>query len=200
MSLLVETIKVQDGIPVNLEFHNERFIRSVRELYGRIIVIDLKEIIKIPSYACEGTFRCRVEYAPDIRKIEFLPYRKKMVRSLKIIENDRIEYSHKYVDRSQISELLAACGAEDDFLLIKNGLITDTSYANIVFKNEKNEWFTPSSYLLPGTKRAGLLRKGIIKETKITADDIRKYTEARLINALIDIDDSQGIPVSQIHF
>ena len=88
----------------------------------------------------------------------------------------------------------------DDFLLIKNGLVTDTSYANIVFKNSNGDWYTPASYLLPGTKRASLIKKRIIREIKMTVHDIKKYSEARLINAMIDINDTQGIHVSRIKF
>lgn len=200
MSLLVETIKIDNGILLNLEYHNERLNRSVKELFGKVLVMDLKEKIEVPSFACKGIFKCRVEYDYDIRKIEFLPYRIKTVHSLKIIERNNIEYHHKYVDRSQINELLAMCGINDDFLLIKNGMVTDTSCANIVFKKERDEWYTPASYLLPGTKRASLLRRGIIRETKMTVSDIKNYSEVRLINALIDIDDTQGIPVSRINF
>ena len=200
MSLLVETIKINNGVPLNLEYHNERLTRSVKELFGKVLFMDLREKIEVPSFARNGIFRCRVEYDYDIRKIEFLPYRIKPVYSLKIIERDDIEYRHKYVDRTQINEMLAMCGINDDFLLIRNEMVTDTSYANIVFRNERDEWYTPASYLLPGTKRASLLRSGIIRETEITVSDIKNYSEARLINALIDINDTQGIPVNRINY
>ena len=199
MSLLVETIKINNGVPLNLEYHNERLTRSVKELFGKVLAVDLKRIIEVPSFARNGIFRCRVEFDYDIRKIEFLPYRIKTVCSLKIIERDDIEYRYKYVDRTRINEMLAMCGNNDDFLLIKYGMVTDTSCANIVFKNEKDEWYTPATYILPGTKRASLLRRGIIRETKMTVSDIKNYSEVRLINALIDIDDTQGIPVNQIN-
>ena len=75
---------------------------------------------------------------------------------------------------------------------MKNGLITDTSYANIVFWDGQN-WLTPSTPLLAGTKRARLLHESKIKEAEIRVDDLIKYEKARIINALNDLDDSQDI-------
>jgi 4-amino-4-deoxychorismate lyase len=200
MSLLVETIKIADGIPLNLEYHNERLKRTVKDLFGKTIDIDLEKYICVPSFAMKGIFRCRIEYDFDIRKTEYLPYYIKEINSLKIIEGDDIEYRYKYVDRSRINALAALCGANEDFLLIKNNLVTDTSCANIIFKNSDGEWYTPDSYLLQGTKRASILKNGIIKETRITVSDIKIYSEAKLINAMIDINDTIGIPVSRIRF
>jgi branched-subunit amino acid aminotransferase/4-amino-4-deoxychorismate lyase len=52
--------------------------------------------------------------------------------------------------------------------------------------------------LLPGTQRASLLQKGIINETRITYRDINKYIEVKLINAMIGLHDTEGIPVGDI--
>jgi len=77
-------------------------------------------------------------------------------------------------------------------------MVTDSSYANVVFRDLNGNWVTPSTYLLPGTKRASLLEMGLINETIITYRDINKYTEVKLINAMIGIDDTEGIPVGNI--
>jgi len=59
---------------------------------------------------------------------------------------------------------------------------------------------TPDSCLLKGTRRSLLLDKGLIREERVTVSDIKKFTEARLINAMIDIDDSESIPVNNIKY
>ena len=86
----------------------------------------------------------------------------------------------------------------DDILIINKGMVTDSSYANVVFRDLDGNWVTPSTYLLSGTKRASLLQKGLIKETIITYRDLNKYTEVKLINAMIGIDDTEEILVSNI--
>ena len=67
-------------------------------------------------------------------------------------------------------------------------------------KDDNNNWFTPVSFLLPGTKRKYLLDKGLIHEAEITPASLRKYSELRLINSMLDINDSHGIPVKTICF
>ena len=88
----------------------------------------------------------------------------------------------------------------DDILIVKNGRITDTSYANIVVRGSDNTWYTPSTYLLNGTRRQSLLDRGIIKEREITPASLRKFRELHLINSMINIADTAGIPVRSICF
>ena len=76
----------------------------------------------------------------------------------------------------------------DDIIFIKNGFVTDSLSANLVFENE-NGLFTPKTYLLAGTKRALLLEKGIIQEIDISKNDIAFYQKIRFINAMMDLED-----------
>ncbi|MCX6320216.1 MAG: aminotransferase class IV [Bacteroidia bacterium] len=198
MSLLVETIKVENGSLLNISFHNERMIRSLYGVFGLRNEPDLEKIINVPEFACKGIYKCRVEYDHEIRKVEFLPYKIKVIRSLKLVEDNTIEYAYKFTDRKRIEELTATRGEGDDILIIKNGMVTDTSSANVVFRDFNGNWVTPSTYLLPGTRRASLLQKGMINETSITYRDLNKYTEVKLINAMTGLDDTEGIPVGNI--
>lgn len=198
MSLLVETIKVENGMLQNICFHNERMIRSLYEVFGLRSETDLNAIIKVPAYACKEVFKCRVEYDDKTIKTEFLPYIIKRVRSLKLVIDNNISYSYKYVERNNIQMLTELRGDCDDILIIKEGMVTDSSYANVVFRDSIGNWVTPSTFLLPGTRRASLLQSGRINETIITSGDIKKYTEVRLINAMLGIEDTEGIPVTNI--
>jgi 4-amino-4-deoxychorismate lyase len=199
MSLLVESIRSENGKLLNISFHNERMISSLSAIFGLKKDFDLEKLITIPESAKYGVFKCRVEYDREVTKVEFTPYIIKVIRTLKIVEDNTIEYSHKFVDRKEIAELYSMRGNADDILIIKKGMVTDTSYSNVVFRDQKGNWVTPSTYLLPGTKRASLLNSGILKETSITYRDISKYTEMKLINAMIGIEDSEGIPVGNIY-
>lgn len=198
MSLLVETIRSENGKLLNISFHNERMSRSLYELFGLRTKTDLNNIITVPPFALKGKFKCRVVYDDKSKEIGFVPYNIRPVSSLKMLTDNIINYSYKFTDRSAINRLTELKGNCDDILIIKNGMVTDSSYANVVFRNLNGSWVTPSTYLLSGTMRAALLMQGLITEAIISYSDIEKYSEVRLINAMIGIEDSEGIPVKNL--
>jgi len=198
MSLLVESIRVENGELMNIGFHNIRMNRSLSDLFGVGLNKKLENEIIIPDYAMSGVYKCRVVYENIIRQIEFIPYKMRIINSLKLVEDNAIEYSHKYVNREWIEKLASERGGCDEILIVKNGMITDSSYSNVIFRTHEGKWKTPSTYLLAGTRRAALLQSGLISETSISYKDIGNYTEIKLINAMIGIEDTQGIPVSSI--
>jgi 4-amino-4-deoxychorismate lyase len=194
---LIETIKVENGILLNLPLHQERMDRSRRGLLGVTDSISLKSIIEVPGYARTGVFKCRVIYGKSVGKVEFIAYQPKRVETLKLVVDNDIDYQYKYSDRKGIEKLLAKKGTCDDILIVKNGLITDTSYSNIVFKNGKN-WLTPDKPLLMGTKREYLLATGKIKAKEIKIDDLSNYSKFMLMNAMLDFDEGNGISIENI--
>ncbi len=198
MSLLVETIRIENGKIGNISFHNERMIRTLYYIYGIKREPVLEKIIEVPPSACSGIFKCRVLYDDKTTSVEFLPYTLRPVRSLKIVFSDDICYPYKYSNRGRINRLFEQRGECDDILIVKFGKVTDSSYSNLIFRDSGGEWVTPSSFLLPGTRRANLLNSGIIKESSISFSDIKKYTEVKLINAMMDINETEGIPISNI--
>jgi 4-amino-4-deoxychorismate lyase len=198
MSLLVETIKIENGNILNIRFHNERMIRSLYAIYGLRSFPELEKHIIVPEFARSGIFKCRVIYDNRSTHFEFLPYSINQVRSLKLIVDDYICYPYKYIARDKINQLMELKEDCDDILIIKNGMVTDSSYANVVFRDSNNNWVTPSTFLLSGTRRASLLEKRLISETAITSEDIKTYTEIKLINAMLDLDDTEGITIENI--
>ena len=198
MSRLVETIKSENGILQNTIFHNERMIRSLYEVYGIKKDSNLESIINVPHFALNGIYKCRVVYDDKNIEIDFRQYNIRLVRSLKIIEDNEINYPYKFTDRENINRLFELREQCDDILIIKGGMITDCSYANVILKDPNGKWVTPTSCLLRGTRRASLLHRKEISEAAIAYNDLHKYLEIKLINAMIDIDDTMGIPISQI--
>ncbi len=200
MSLLIETIKVKDGRIYNCNNHNERFNRTRKKLFGIGSPIDLSNKIVIPVNASKGLFKCRITYDSQIRDIEFIPYSFRSIVTIRIVEAGKLDYSFKFINREGLDKLFSQRFGCDDILIVKNGKITDTYYANVVLKGENNIWYTPSSFLLPGTKRAYLLDKGCIVETEVTPTSLHHFKELRLINSMIDISDTMGISISNISF
>lgn len=193
---LLETIKIQDGVLQNIIYHNQRFNRSRREFWPNTTPIDLYEHITIPINYKLGTVKCRVLYRENIEEIQFVHYHKKAINRIKIANTD-IDYSFKWEDRSAINELLAANPHYDDVLMVKNGFITDTSYANIILKKD-NEFYTPKIPLLKGTKRQHLIDEDILIEKNIKPSDLKKYSAFALINSLNDLDLTKFIPIKNI--
>jgi 4-amino-4-deoxychorismate lyase len=196
MCPLFETIKVENRILHNLEFHNERLNRSRKHLFGCTDIIDLNELISIPEDLSNDVFKCRVVYSEEIEEIKFANYAKRQIRTLKMVECDNIVYTYKYVDRKIFSELMDSVDA-DDILIIKNGKITDTSFSNIVFFNG-TKWVTPAQPLLRGTKREELLRNDIISQENICPRDLSRFEKATLINAMVDFGECPMIEISNI--
>jgi 4-amino-4-deoxychorismate lyase len=194
---LLETIKVENGDLKNLSFHQERMDRSRFGFLGLMDSIDLKSTINVPEFAQQGIYKCRVVYGKTIGKVEFIPYHYRMIKTLKVVEDDEIDYSFKYSDRSPLEKLLLQKGNCDDIVIIKKGLVTDTSYANIVFF-DGTKWVTPEQPLLKGTKREFLLKSGKIKSKEIKPEDIYKFSKFGLINAMLEPDLHHSLPITNI--
>ncbi len=193
-----ETIKIIDGFPVNLEYHQKRMNYTFNSKFGANIPPVLKDIINVPEQYKSGLVKCKVEYNSHQYHAIFSNYVPKTVDSLKIVYDDSIIYDFKYVDRSELQRLLIKKGDCDEILIVKQRRITDTSYSNIAFF-DGDRWYTPDSPLLPGTARTRLLETGLISATHINMQNIRDFKSFILINSMLDIDFSNMKPVSSIH-
>ncbi len=196
MSLLFETIRVEGGKFCHLEEHQLRMDRSRRTLFSSTDTILLFQHLTIPAGLGVEIFKCRVTYGKRIENVEFLPYQRREIRSLSLVECDSIEYGHKFLDRTAFEELLKKATG-DEILIVKNGLITDTSFSNIAFLDGK-KWLTPSSPLLAGTARARLLKSGLIAAEEIRRSDLKRFKKAALLNAMIGFDESHAIDMRNI--
>lgn len=196
MSLLLESIKIQNRIPQNLEGHNSRLNRSRMQLFGASDKIDLRNILKIPDNLTEGVYKCRVIYAQAIQEIEFVPYSPRIVNTLRLVNGDTVAYEHKYLDKTPINRLKDG-SMSDDILIVKDECITDASFANVVFFDGVS-WVTPVQPLLKGTKRQLLLDAGKIREEEIKVSDLQYLKSIILINAMLDFDINKSMPIENI--
>jgi 4-amino-4-deoxychorismate lyase len=196
MSLLLESIKLKDGEYHNLFYHEQRMNRSLRLLCGEQDHFDLEKFLLNIDYPKQGLHKCRVVYDDYKREVEFLPYTFKEIKTLRIIEHDRISYEFKYADRKTLNRLFDLRKDCDDILIVKRGIVTDSSYSNIVFKKGQH-WYTPWSPLLKGTMRAYLLQRNIIREEEIRVEDLADFQHFKLINAMMGFD-APEIEVSNI--
>jgi 4-amino-4-deoxychorismate lyase len=196
---LIETIKCDNGILFNKEFHKARFEKAQKEYFNIQPKINLFELIEIPDFAKSGLFRCRVTYTWTIEKIEFFPHQFREIKSLKLVEDNFIDYGYKFANREKLTTLFDKKGSCDDILIVKNSSITDSFTANPVFFDGK-KWWTPDTPLLPGTMRARLLNEKRIFECRITPENLNKYEKAGLINAMQDLENMPVILSQNIRF
>ena len=206
-----ETIRVQDGIPQHLHYHDLRLNRTRKALFGieqEIALVDY--LTGLPS---KGLYRAKVIYDAERISVHYYRYRPKSITTLYLVEAD-IDYSYKYLDRTPIAptSLLDAVGLREyaargcDFsrisatevaapkmlnsiampspLFTQNGLLTDTAIANIALR-EDGIWYTPATPLLPGTTRARLLDSGRLQLRDIHRDTLGRYDGFALMNAMI---------------
>ncbi|MEA1879887.1 MAG: aminotransferase class IV family protein [Campylobacterota bacterium] len=179
-SLLFETIKIDGGKIFNLQYHQSRMDESRKKLFLAQDTIALKQHIHPPS---KGLYRCRIVYGDTLHSIEYIPYKIKKVKTLKVVSSP-IQYKHKYVNREMLNDLVSQSTNTDDIIIEKNGYLCDTSIANIAFFDGK-VWVTPEKPLLKGTMRAKLIDEGFLKTKNIKSDDIGDYTQVALMNAMI---------------
>jgi 4-amino-4-deoxychorismate lyase len=186
MYRLIETIKIIDGIPQNLEWHKLRMSESSELLNNKKLFLEMNDF-DTPEIYKNGIVKCRIYYTNQIDKIEYENYKIKPVNNFKIIFNDEINYSHKFADRRQLKILFDMRDDCDDIIIIKKGFVTDSYFANLCF--EKNgELFTPLYPLLNGTKRQKLLSEKKIIPINIKPANIDIYQKIHLINAMLDLE------------
>jgi len=199
MCQLLETIKVKQNTLQHLKFHTNRVNYSRSFLFQSVDNWDLSQLIDVPELDPDGIYRCRFLYSRVVEKIEFLPYIPRIIQKLFLVRNETLDYSFKYANRDAIDRLKSTYAPEQDsdILIVKDGFVTDTSFSNIVFFDGR-QWFTPATPLLKGTKRAWYLKNRTISERLITPVDLHNYQKARLLNAMLDLEDGEDIRIENI--
>jgi 4-amino-4-deoxychorismate lyase len=197
MLRFIDTIKLADGHYELIGGHNKRINDTINHFFGFNPAIDLNYSLPEPGKYKPGIYKCRLTYSDRIENIEITPYIKRTIKGLKIIdlgskvflsEHKTFNYEFKYQDRTLINSFLTGINALSDVLFIKNGLLTDTSFSNIIlFDGEK--WITPDTYLLNGVKRRHLLENGEIIEKKVSTYDLSSFQKISLINAMLEPED-----------
>ena len=205
MILYVETIRIHRVRINNLALHQSRMASTIRELHGPHAAVPsllqaIRENIAVPD---AGLYTCRVTYDTSIRGIDLEPYTPRTIASLRLVDAPpSLDYHLKSADRSALAALAALKGWCDDVIIVRRGLVTDTSYTNLVFRSPRG-LLTPTEPLLAGTMRRHLLESGIITAHPLTPADILPgnalgITHAILINAMLPPDTAPEIPVASI--
>ncbi len=183
MCQFLETIQLCDGQFMRLSLHQSRLERAIADFYPTAIVPSLSAKLAATRFPTVGLYKCRVIYDSEIQLIEFHPYIHPIIRSLRIVETDIPALPYKMANRQDYQTVSALKGVCDDVLLVKNGLLTDTSYCNIALFDGEN-WFTPRTPLIQGVNRAQLLEEDKLIENDIKLEELMNFQKIALFNAL----------------
>lgn len=197
MSQFIESIRIKNRKASNLEWHKRRVQNCFENFFHGSKVLDLEEIIENNPIEENGVFKFRIIYDNVSHQISVSPYIKKEINSLMCIHNDNINYSFKHNDRSELKSMFDKRGNADDILIIKNGLVTDSHYANVAFL-KKDHWHTPKEPLLKGTQRAKLVAEKRIKLLEIKSNEINNFEKVALFNAMIPFEERIEISTEAI--
>ena len=186
---LLESLCFKNGQYQLLPEHQARVNRAFAHLFPETSPLLLKDILPLDLPNTQ-TIKVRLIYGKEGFQVDYHPYEVRKVRALRLVEGAAISYKHKYTDRSHIAQLFERREAADDIIICKNGLITDSSYANLAFL-QNGQWYTPNSPLLHGVKRQHLLKQKVITEQEISMDMLSEFEAVSLINAMLDLGEVQ---------
>lgn len=184
----LETLALRDGDILLQDYHQMRLSRTLKA-FGSEVRINLSEVFDLYDLPRVGYYKLRMVYdLQRILEVTWELYEPKCWDSFELIEVLELSYDFKSTDRKVFTELkqLTTC---QEVIITKAGMLTDTTYSNLVFERQGN-WFTPSTCLLAGVQRQYLLDKGQIKEASITRSNLTSFQNFKMINAMMPFDSS----------
>lgn len=186
MCRFIETIRIEDGEICNLTYHQQRLEATVRRFWPGAEPLRLDETL-LGVQPAQGVSKVRVVYGEKgLCEIDCAPYTPRKVERLRMVEADDADYAYKSADRRQLTAIAAQRGDCDEVIIVRHGLLTDTSYSNIALF-DGHVWATPRHPLLPGTMRRSLLEAGLLEPRDIRPADLVHYQKLCLINAMLPL-------------
>ena len=185
MSRFIESIKLLDGQFYRLPFHQARVNGIFECFFPNTQPFDLELLLKNEKFPYKGIYKCRIVFDSNIQLIEFVPYTRREIKSLKLVETQIEPTAYKSEQREKINEAYNQRANCDDIIMLNYGYLSDASYANIALWDGEN-WYTPTRPIIYGTQRAALLQSGIIIEKNILKENLLDYKRIRLFNAMVE--------------
>lgn len=200
MCRFIESIRYENGIMPLIALHQQRFEKTQVEVFGKIIHEPLNDIIYrragLHQNLNRGKYKCRIVYDAQNASIEFIAYHPSKIDWLKIVTGDQIDYHFKYADRACFKRLKSALPDGTEILIIKNNLVTDTSFTNMALF-DGTKWFTPALPLLEGVQRDFLINEKIIFPEEIRLNDLHYFKKIKLFNAMINWEEAPVLDVPE---
>ena len=179
----LESIGVYEGQAPLLPYHQARVDRTFAAFYPGQNSLDLLELWQKINFPPEKV-KWRIAYNAHEHNAEILSFPERKIEHLQIVKDDTIEYAYKFTERDRLDVLYREkAEPSDEILIVRNGLLTDAYYYNVVVKTESG-LLTPRTPLLAGVMRAYCLEKEQVQLADIRMNDLRNSEGVYLINAL----------------
>lgn len=190
MSYYLETFLVAHRRLVRESEHRLRLARTLRcapdsPAVSRLLALAAHEAHQAPDVP---RLRGRLVYnLHGEADFSLLPYTPRRIETLRLVHDDHIDYTLKRTDRSALDACFARRRGADDVIIVRRGLLTDTTVANLaLFDPHTARWYTPAVPLLAGTHRSALLSAGVLTPLPdLTPESLVRFTRLRLFNALL---------------
>lgn len=196
MITFTEVVKLVNGQPLYWEQHRQRMRDTIRHFFQQDVeLLPLEHYL--PAIVPSGLCKCRLIYNQRVEDVELLPYTLKQRKRVAVAVCDEVDYRYKYLDRTHFDQLLKQTQC-DDVLIVKDGLLTDSCFANIVLARGET-LVTPRLPLLRGTCRERYLQQGLLVECDIKPNDLPHFDTLYFINAMMELYECK-FPVSQLEF
>lgn len=188
MSRFFESIKLSDSQIFRIDNHQKRINRTFVIHFPDRKPFNIEDILKNTEFPSKGTFKIRISYDGNETTTEIQSYTARKISTLKLVDINTLPSFFKSEMREVIHDAISRKEDCDDIIMANNGLLTDTSYANIALFDGKT-WFTPRKPYLYGSHRDFLLDNGKITEKDIPANEIFNYQKIRIFNGMIEFGD-----------
>ncbi len=191
---LLETVRwdPREGIFL-LEEHLSRLSKSAQYFNYKIDVSEIRQRLLcytdgLPRKDCMVRIRLGKQGESTFEKSPLRKAPHYRIRPARCpIDKDNPFLYHKTTNRRVYEQMLQEHPDFDDVLLWnKDGEITESCVANVVFNTPGGGWITPpvSSGLLQGTYRSFLLKQGLLEEKTIRIEELDAYSGPCLINSV----------------
>lgn len=174
-----ETIRVQNGRAILLGWHRRR-LQAAAARRGFRLPRELLGTLRLPR---SGRFRLKLTIGPKT-PAQYTLHDAAIRRAKRLrLVRCAIRYPLKCADRHALQALYKSRQNADDVVIVRNGLISDTTVANVaIFDGDR--WLTPAAPLLKGTVRARLLAGGFLTVASLRPETLEPQWLVGLMNAM----------------
>ena len=196
MYQFIESIKIENGQAFLLNLHQQRIYQTFANFH-RECVLNLYAIFTSLQLPQKGLYKWRIVYnlSGDFEH-QFIHYSFTEIKDFELVENNEINYSFKYLDRTHL-DTMKKQALTQEIIIVKKDFITDTTFSNLIFLKD-GIWYTPKTFLLNGVQRLSLIHLGIIQETEINLENLKEFSHFQIINAMNDFNSSFIYPINKI--